>query len=234
VTGQLRLDAVSAGYGASTVLRDVHLAAPAGKVTAVIGPNGAGKSTLLRVAAGSLMPKAGRVLLDGADVTRADATRMARRGVCQVPEGRAIFPSLTVRENLRLFARRPEGDPLARAVEAFPRLGERLQQTAGTMSGGEQQMLALARAYVADPRYVLLDEVSMGLAPKVVAEILEFMGRLAAGGTALLVVEQYVHQILALADLVYVLRRGSVVFVGQPSEVDPDALAAEYLGTGTA
>lgn len=230
--GRLELRDVTAGYGGGTVLRNVDLVAPAGKVTALIGPNGAGKTTLLRTASGLLPPSSGVVLLDGEDVTRASSHHLARQGVCHVPEGRAIFPTLTVRENLLLHDRGAFEDPLERAVDAFPRLGERLNQLAGTMSGGEQQMVALARAYVTSPRYVLLDEVSMGLAPKVVGAIFEFLERLAAEGAALLVVEQYVHQVLAMADLVYVLNKGQVAFAGQPSEIDADALAEQYLGAG--
>jgi branched-chain amino acid transport system ATP-binding protein len=140
---------------------------------------------------------------------------------------------LTVRENLQLYDRGMVANPLERAVEAFPRLGERMGQVAGTLSGGEQQMLALARAYVTSPRYVLLDEVSMGLAPILVAEIFDFLGRLAQQGAALVIVEQYVHQVLAMADIVYILRKGRVAFAGQPREIDADAIAAEYLGAGT-
>jgi branched-chain amino acid transport system ATP-binding protein len=231
-TGRLELSNVTAGYDGTTVLRNVDLVAPAGRVTALIGPNGAGKTTLLRTASGLLPPSEGAVTLDGHDVTRASSHQLVARGVCHVPEGRAIFPSLTVKENLLLHDRGAFDDPLDRAADAFPRLGERMHQTAGTMSGGEQQMLALARAYIANPRYVLLDEVSMGLAPKVVHAIFEFLERLAADGAALLIVEQYVHQVLAMADLVYVLNRGRVTFAGQPSEIDADALAEEYLGVG--
>ena len=230
--GRLELRGVTAGYEGTTVLRDVDLIAPAGSVTALIGANGAGKTTLLRCASGLLRASSGTVLLDGEDVTRAASHHLAARGVCHVPEGRAIFPTLTVRENLVLHDRGAFEDPMERAMDAFPRLGERLDQVAGTLSGGEQQMLALARAYLARPRYVLLDEVSMGLAPKVVHAIFEFLQRLAAEGAALLVVEQYVHQVLEMADLVYVLNRGRVAFAGQPSEIDADALAEEYLGAG--
>jgi branched-chain amino acid transport system ATP-binding protein len=230
VTGALELRGISAGYEGTTVLRDVDLVAPAGRVTAIIGPNGAGKTTLLRVAAGLLPPDDGAVLVDGQDTASQPYHRTAREGVCFVPEGRAVFPTLTVRENLALFARTDPADVLRRSVEAFPRLGERLDQVAGTLSGGEQQMLAPTRAYADEPRYVLLDEVSMGLAPKVVEEIFGFLRRLAAGGAALVIVEQYVHQVLELADVVYVLNRGRVAFAGEPSEVDADALAAEYLG----
>jgi len=207
---------------------------PAGRVTALIGPNGAGKTTLLRTASGLQSPAAGTILLDGDDVTRRTSFHLARRGVCHVPEGRAIFPTLTVRENLVLAGRGGGDDPISRAVEVFPRLGERLGQEAGTLSGGEQQMLALARTCVTRPRYVLLDEVSMGLAPRIVAEIFGFLHRLAAEGAALLVVEQYVHQVLALADLVYILNKGRVAFAGQPAELDADAIAEQYLGARTA
>jgi branched-chain amino acid transport system ATP-binding protein len=222
-----------AGYGHSTVLRAVDLVAPGSRVTALIGANGAGKTTLLRVASGVLRSSAGTVTIDGEDVTRRPAYERVNRGLCYVPEGRAIFPSLTVRENLELHHRGTIADPVGRAVDAFPRLGERLQQIAGTMSGGEQQMLALSRAYISSPQYVLLDEVSMGLAPTIVAEIFDFMRKLAADGVGLLVVEQYVQHVLEIADLVYVLRKGEIVFAGQPIEMDADRLAEEYLGVGT-
>ena len=144
-----------------------------------------------------------------------------------------MFPNLTVRENLVLFARDRRTEALDRAVAAFPPLGERLGQVAGTMSGGEQQMLALARAYVTKPRMVLLDEVSMGLAPRLVDEIFTFLGRLAAEGTALLVVEQYVSKVLELADYVYVANRGRITFAGEPCELDKAEIFAHYAGTGT-
>jgi branched-chain amino acid transport system ATP-binding protein len=228
----LVLDGITAGYGDSVVLRDVHLAVPAGRVVALIGANGAGKTTLLRVASGLLGPRSGRLVVDGADRTGATPEVLAGAGVCHVPEGRGVFPSLTVRENLRLFS--CPGDESAafeRAVDAFPRLGERLHQLAGTMSGGEQQMLALARAYLGRPRFVLLDEVSMGLAPRIVDEIFEFLGRLAAEGCALLLVEQYVTKALALADHVYTLARGQIAFAGEPAELAGTDVFASYLGT---
>jgi branched-chain amino acid transport system ATP-binding protein len=225
----LRLDRACAGYGGTEVLRDVSLTLPAGRVVALLGANGAGKTTLLRTCSGLLPATRGRLTLDGADVTSASTSRLARLGVCHVPEGRAIFPGLTVAENLRLLGGRSP-DALDRAVEAFPVLGHRVGQLAGTLSGGEQQMLALSRAYLTDPRYVLLDEVSMGLAPIVVGTIFEFLRGLAATGTALLIVEQYVAKALELADLVYVLHKGSVAFCGEPAELDTDALARSYLG----
>jgi branched-chain amino acid transport system ATP-binding protein len=228
-----RLDRITAGYGDSLVLRDVTLVVPDASVVALVGANGAGKTTLLRVASGLLRAQSGRLSVDGADLTRASADELVGAGVAHVPEGRGVFPNLTVRENLVLFARDRRAEILERAVEAFPRLGERMGQVAGTMSGGEQQMLALARAYVTDPRVVLLDEVSMGLAPRLVDEIFEFLARLAAEGRALLIVEQYVSKVLAMADYVYVANRGRITFSGEPSELDQAEIFAHYVGAGT-
>ncbi|WP_019876115.1 ABC transporter ATP-binding protein [Sporichthya polymorpha] len=223
---------LTAGYGATTVLRKVNLIVPPGSVVALLGPNGAGKTTLLRAASGLLTPKSGSVLIDGHDVTGADPDRLMRRGVCHIPEGRGVFRSLTVRENLVTFSRPgAEEKAISSAVEAFPRLGERINQVAGTMSGGEQQMLALARAYVQKPRFVLLDEVSMGLAPKIVDEVFSFLALLANRGAALLLVEQYVARALDVADYVYLLNKGEVAFAGEPDELDADALAEQYVGS---
>jgi branched-chain amino acid transport system ATP-binding protein len=227
----LELDGITAGYGDAAVLRDVTVTVPAGSKVALIGPNGAGKTTLLRVASGLLIPQRGRVLLDGDNVTGRPPDDLAARGICHVPEGRGVFPNLTVAQNLRLFARPgEEAQAQERAVDAFPRLGERLGQLVGTMSGGEQQMVALARAYVRQPRVVLLDEVSMGLAPKVVDEIFVFLDRLAAEGASLLVVEQFVTKALAIADFVFLLGRGQVNFVGEPSELAGDDIFTRYAG----
>jgi branched-chain amino acid transport system ATP-binding protein len=227
----LELQGVVAGYGATTVLRGVDLTVPDGVVVALLGANGAGKTTLLRVASGLLHPTAGRLLVDGEDVSRAAPSSLVRRGVCHVPEGRGVFAPLTVRENLLLQAPRgEESAALDRAVSVFPRLGERMGQVAGTMSGGEQQMLALARAYVQHPKVVLLDEVSMGLAPKVVDEIFEFLGLLSSQGVSLLLVEQYVTRALAAADYVYLLNRGEVAFAGEPSELEGEDVFTQYVG----
>jgi branched-chain amino acid transport system ATP-binding protein len=231
-TGGLQVEAVAAGYAGTEVLRDVTLTVPRGRVVALLGANGAGKTTLLRTCSGLLAAHRGRVRLDGVDVTDALPHELARRGLCHIPEGRAIFPSLTVAENLRLLGT-ADVDSADRAVEAFPILGERMTQVAGSMSGGQQQMLALARAYLTRPSYVLLDEVSMGLAPIVVDEIFVFLRRLSDEGVALLIVEQYVAKALELADLVYVLQKGTVRFAGEPSELDADALARSYLGEHT-
>ena len=227
----LKLEGIVAGYAETTVLRGASLTVPDGSVVALLGSNGAGKTTLLRVASGLLRPTSGTMTLDGADVTGARPHQLANRGVCHVPEGRGVFPSLTVRENLTLAAGPGGREAFDKAVDAFPRLGERISQTAGTMSGGEQQMLALARAYVADPRVWLLDEVSMGLAPKIVDEIFEFLGRVAREGASLLLVEQYVTRALALADYVYLLNRGQVAYRGEPSELQDEDVFARYLGT---
>ncbi len=230
----LSLVNLSAGYGGAGVLHDITLHVPDSSVVALIGVNGAGKTTLLRAASGLLRPSRGTVLLDGVDLTDAPATDHAAAGICYVPEGKGIFPSLTVRENLALFAgRSAEADVLDRVLYAFPRLGERLRQSAGTLSGGEQQMLALGRAYVQRPRVVLLDEVSMGLAPKVIDEIFAFLEMLAAQGASLLLVEQYVTRALAVADWVYLLNRGEIAFAGEPAELAGRDVFAEYLGTET-
>ncbi len=226
----LELDGICAGYGPHQVLRDVSLAVPDGKVVALLGANGAGKTTLLRVASGLLRPASGQIVLDGEDVTQASAVDLSRRGVCHVPEGRGVFRSLTVRENLVLQARPANDAGLDRVVEAFPVLGARMRQLAGTLSGGEQQMLALSRAYLSNPHIVLLDEVSMGLAPSIVDDIFVFLEQLAGEGAALLLVEQYVARALRLADLVYILNRGRVAFAGEPVELEDDDLFARYLG----
>jgi branched-chain amino acid transport system ATP-binding protein len=225
----LSLDNIHAGYNGATVLRGVSIVVPDDAVVALIGPNGAGKTTLLRVASGLLPPTSGHLVLDGQEVTGWSSDALARAGVCHVPEGRGIFRGLTVRENLRLQA--PPWDPsVAAAVEAFPRLAQRMNQRAGSMSGGEQQMLALAHAYLGTPRVVLLDEVSMGLAPNIVNEIFEHLRVLASRGTSLLLVEQYVHRAMELADYVYVLRRGVVEFAGEPWELGTDEILTSYLG----
>jgi branched-chain amino acid transport system ATP-binding protein len=227
----LELRGVTAGYGSHTVLRDVNLVVPDNAVVALLGPNGAGKTTLLRVASGLLRPSSGRVLVDGVDATGWPPHKLSQAGVCHVPEGRGIFRALSVKDNIRLQAKDGVADnPIDAVAEAFPRLGERLAQRAGTMSGGEQQMLALARAYVAGAETVLLDEVSMGLAPKIIDEIFEYLHRLASQGAALLLVEQYVARALELADFVYILNKGRVQFVGESDELGEEQILASYLG----
>lgn len=228
----LTVTALDAGYGRTQVLRGIDLVVPPGVVAALLGANGAGKTTLLSAMSGLLVPTSGTVEVDGEELTGQPPHAHVAAGVCLVPEGRAVFRRLSVRQNIHLQAGR--GDRAAavdEAVDHFPRLGDRLDQIAGTMSGGEQQMLALARAFVTRPTYVLLDEVSMGLAPVVVDEIFESLPALASRGAGLLMVEQYVDRALAVADIVYLLDRGRLVFAGQASEVDEAELTARYLGT---
>jgi branched-chain amino acid transport system ATP-binding protein len=227
----LVLDGVSAGYGPYTVLRDVDLVVPTGTVVALLGANGAGKTTLLRTIAGLLRPSQGRILLDDQPIGGLTPYACNRRGICLVPEGRAVFPPLTIRENITLFSPpKKERESLDKALEAFPALRGRLSEPAAALSGGQQQMLALTRAYVSDARLIMLDEVSMGLAPIVVDEIFEFLGRLAARGAALLLVEQYVNKALAAADYAYILSRGTVSFAGDVGELNDQDVFSRYLG----
>ena len=225
------LNHITAGYGTTTVLRDVNLTVPDASVVALLGANGAGKTTLLRVASGLLKPEAGSLVLDDVDLTGGAPHTFMAAGLCHVPEGRGVFGSLTVRENILVqSAKRHESEAMDRAVSAFPKLGQRLDQVVRTMSGGEQQMVALARAYVQRPKVVLLDEVSMGLAPLIVDEIFEFLGKIAAEGASLLIVEQYVTRALEIADYVYLLNKGAVAFAGDPGELDSDDVFAQYVG----
>ena len=218
-------------YGRLPVLRGVDLEVEEGSVVALLGPNGAGKTTLLKTVAGLLQPTSGEVLFDGAPVHGAPANRVARQGVCLIPEGRGIFPNLTVADNLRLTLR---GHPDGRrhVLEHFPVLGERQRQLAGTLSGGEQQMLALARAVGTRPRLLMADELSLGLAPLLVQTIIETLERLHEDeGHTILLVEQYATHALRLADVIYVLARGEVVWSGGPDELQAsEELMEAYLG----
>jgi branched-chain amino acid transport system ATP-binding protein len=230
----LKLSGVSGGYGATKVLNNIDLVVRTASVVALLGPNGAGKTTLLRMASGMLRSSSGSILLDGRDVTEKRALYRAKLGMCHVPEGRAIFPSLTVRENIELQSGHlGRGEGLVRATDAFPVLGQRLAQKAGSMSGGEQKMLGLARAYCSEPKVILLDEVSMGLAPKVLDAIFEFLKRLAAEDRALLIVEQYVSKALEIADTVYLMKKGSIAHTGPSSEIDRDGIYQYYVGSAS-
>ena len=227
----LKLHSITAGYGESTVLRDVDFTVDDGQVVALIGPNGAGKSTLLRTATGLVKPRSGRIELADEDLTGRAPHNFVRRGVCHLPEGRGIFPSLTVLENFTIHARTRNLDEIvAEATELFPLLGGRLRQTAGSLSGGEQQMLALSRAYTTRPKVLLVDEVSLGLAPLVVDKIYEVLRRFAAQGIALVVVEQYVQRALDIAQTVYILSRGKVIHVGKAAEIGAAEIYEKYLG----
>ena len=227
----LELDGITAGYGETTVLRDVSIRIPPKSIVALLGPNGAGKTTLLRVASGLLRPSAGNVRLFGDDVTASTPNQRARKGLCLMPEGHGIFRSLSVRENLLLHT--PpwmRGEPLERALTAFPALRERLKQTAGNLSGGQQQMLALARIHLSNPRVVLLDEVSMGLAPVIVNSIFQTLTELASTGISVVLVEQFVTRALEMADHVYLLDRGRISFDGSPADLDERTVLKGYLG----
>jgi branched-chain amino acid transport system ATP-binding protein len=227
----LEVDNVTAGYGDTTVLRDVSLSVSDSSFVTLLGPNGAGKTTLLRTVSGLLRPRSGRVVLDGEDVTGRAPYQMARRGLCLLPEGRGIFPSLTVRENLVLQSPKGrEAESVERALDAFPALASRLKQLAGSLSGGEQQMLALVRTFVTRPKLVVVDEASLGLAPMVVDRIFDTLREIVASGIALLVVEQYVTRVLELADTVYLMNRGHIVFSGPSEGLSAEDLFKRYLG----
>ena len=231
MSAALALDAVASGYGESVVVDGVSLRVDEGEVFALLGPNGAGKSTLLRVASGRTHPTSGQVLLRGADVTGRSPERLARTGLCSVPEGRAIFPNLTVTDNLRMWTYRPgvrRKDVEEEAFARFPRLKERRRQLAGRLSGGEQQMLAMSRALTADPDVLLLDEISMGLAPVVAAELFALVRQIADDGTPVLLVEQFARTALEIADTVAVMSQGRIRVTGSPDEVR-DRVLETYL-----
>ena len=226
----LELEGVHAAYGTIEVLFGVDLTLRSGEVHALLGPNGAGKSTTLRVASGQLRATAGEVRFQGVPVGKAGPDALARRGLCLVPEGRGVFPNLTVTENLRMatYAGTPFKDVTERAFSRFPRLAERRKQLAGTLSGGEQQMLSMARALATDPAVLLLDELSMGLAPLIVEDLYEVVRRIAAEGLSIVVVEQFAHQVLGVADVASIMLSGRVQLTGKPGDV-AGALEAAYL-----
>jgi branched-chain amino acid transport system ATP-binding protein len=228
---------IDAGYGMMKALFSVDIKVPKGRVVALLGPNGAGKTTTLRVASGLLRPTAGSVWFDGKDITRARPRTRTQFGICLVPEGRGVFPNLTVRENLRLhtYARADAspGEIEEMTYARFPALGRRRRQIAGTMSGGEQQMLAVSRALTTRPTLLLLDEISMGLAPGLVEELFAVINdEVAQRDVTVLIVEQLAEFALRIADTAVVLSRGSVAAVGPPDEVKT-VLEAAYLGKET-
>ena len=224
---------LDAGYGQLAVLHDVSLQVAAGEVLAVVGANGAGKTTLLRAVSGLIRPTAGTVTLDARDITGNAAEKMAALGLTHVPENRLCFPTLSVRDNLMLGAwRRKDGGDLDPVLDLFPRLKTRLGQLAGTLSGGEQQMVAIGRGLMAEPTAILLDEPSIGLAPKVVAEIMEVLARLKTEkNLAVLLVEQNVRASFKIADRAVVMNRGRVALSGPPAElVELPEVRSAYLG----
>ncbi len=227
----LTVSGVRAAYGRIEVIHGVDLVVPPGSVFALLGPNGAGKSTLLKVISGRIQPTAGEVRIGDRLVGKTPPEKLARAGLCAIPEGRGIFPNLTVRENLRIWTYgggEGPGEVEERTFAAFPRLRDRRRQMAGTLSGGEQQMLAISRALVTEPEILLLDELSMGLAPLIVRELYELVGRLAQQGTTVLLVEQFVTTALTVATHAAIMVHGRIQQEGSPQEMS-DAALSVYL-----
>jgi len=228
----LELRDVSAAYGRFRALFGVSLSVAAGSVTALVGPNGAGKSTVARVATGLVPLTHGQIILAGEDVTGLPTWRLVRKGVAHAPEGRSVFATLDVEDNLRLtfmraLGRKGAGEALERAYDRFPRLADRRRQLAGTLSGGEQRMLALARVLAVPPKLLVVDELSLGLAPRIVDDVYRALGEIRDAGTSLLVIEQQLPRALELAEQVVILRKGRVVQAGPVSELGD--LARELL-----
>ncbi len=227
----LELRDLHAAYGRIEVLHGVDLIVPEASVFALLGPNGAGKTTTLKTIDGRLRPTRGCVHVAGTHCNGAATDALARAGVISIPEGRGIFPNLTVAENLRMmtYAGTSEDDVEEISYARFPILGERRKQLAGTMSGGQQQMLAMARALTADPSLLLVDELSMGLAPLIVAELYDVLSQLAADGVAILLVEQFARTALAIADYAAIMVQGRIQHVGQPADLE-DVVTDVYMG----
>jgi len=233
MTTLLELRDVRAGYDGVTVLHGVDLAVAAGQVVALLGPNGAGKTTTLRIAAGVHPVTSGRLLLGGRDMAGANPRDLARAGVCLIPEGRGIFPNLSIRDNLLMmtYTGRSRQEIEEFTYQRFPVLGKHAARAAGTLSGGEQQMLALARGLATDPAVLLLDELSMGLAPVVVSRLYEHVADIARQGVAVLVVEQFATAALSIADHAAVLVRGRVALQGRPDDALRNELSDLYMGS---
>jgi branched-chain amino acid transport system ATP-binding protein len=232
----LELRGVRAGYGSFQALFDVSLEVRGGEAVAVIGPNGAGKTTLMRVISGLIRPSAGAIVMDGVDLVATAAHRIVDVGIAHVPESRRLFPRMTVEENLKMGGFTPAARPKFRqrldvVYGLFPRLAERRRQLAGSMSGGEQQMCAIGRALMSDPRLLLLDEPSAGLAPVVVQQLFDLVKRIRAGGLTVLIVEQNVQQVLRVVDRAYLLKAGSIRAAGTAAELlATDSIREAYLG----
>jgi branched-chain amino acid transport system ATP-binding protein len=233
----LRLRGVDAAYGRFVALSNISLVVPEGSVVALLGPNGAGKTTMLRTISGMLAPTGGEITFDGERIDGLPDYKIARRGLGHIPEGRGIFPGLSVQENFMMagYGSREGNGSMKRVFELFPVLEKRKTQTAGTLSGGEQQMLSLARAIITNPRLLMLDELSLGLAPRLVSQLFENVSAIRDSGTTILLVEQYVRHALRLADIVVILHKGRIRFIGEPGELEHDeTLVESYLGTSGA
>lgn len=229
----LEVAGLNAGYGRVEVLWDVDLEVREREIVALVGPNGAGKTTLLRALSGVLAPTSGTISFRGKAVQHRSIEQVVDLGISHVPEGRRLFGGLTVRDNLRLGGWRTRNNDLEPVLEMFPRLRERLSQVAGSMSGGEQQMCAIARGLMSQPDLVMIDELSLGLAPVIVDEIMERLSDIAAAGTSVLLVEQDVDAALSVAERAYVLETGRVAFSGKAGELLADSRIQEsYLGVG--
>ena len=232
----LALRSVRAGYGSFQALFDVSLDVRAGEAVAVIGPNGAGKTTLMRVISGLIRPTAGSIAMEGTDLLATPGHRIVALGIAHVPESRRLFPRMTVEDNLKMGGFLPAARPKYRArldfvFELFPRLRERRRQLAGTMSGGEQQMCAIGRALMSDPKLLLLDEPSAGLAPVVVEQVFELVKRIRSGGLTVLIVEQNVQQVLRVVDRAYLIEAGTIRSSGTSAEMlASDTVKEAYLG----
>jgi branched-chain amino acid transport system ATP-binding protein len=227
----LELRNLRAGYGTIDVLHGVDLVLEAGQVYALLGPNGAGKTTTLAACSGQIVPSAGQILVNGREVNGVPSDALARAGVCLVPEGRGVFPNLTVTENLRMYTHSgtPFSEVQEQAFTQFPRLKERRKQVAGTLSGGEQQMLSMSRALATKPALLLLDELSMGLAPLIVEELYGRVADLAREGLSILIVEQFAQAILGVSTVASIMLHGRITRTGPPHEI-AEELAAAYLG----
>jgi branched-chain amino acid transport system ATP-binding protein len=232
----LQMKSVDAGYGSFQALFGVSLEVEAGEAVGVIGPNGAGKTTLMRVISGLIRPRAGSISMQGVDVLKTPAHRIVSLGIAHVPENRRLFPRLTVEDNLKMGAFMPDArarfaERLAFVFDLFPRMKERRSQLAGTLSGGEQQMCAIGRALMSDPKLLLLDEPSAGLAPVVVQQVFELVKRIRAGGLTVLIVEQNVQQVLRVVDRAYLLEAGTIRASGTSGEMqEDDTIRQAYLG----
>jgi len=232
MTGLLRLDGLTAGYGGATALHGVSLSLAAGEAVALLGANGAGKSTLLKAVLG-LVPSTGRIAFDGADLSGLSTERRVRLGLGYVPEGRRVFPGMSVRDNLEVasFAPAPRRRAgLERVFALFPQLRDKAAERAWRLSGGQQQMLAIGRALMGEPRLLLLDEPSLGLSPKLAGEVFAAVRAIAAAGTAVLVAEQSTARALAVGRRAVLLRLGTVLHEGPADSLPPDALRAAFLG----